>query len=68
MTEAAESSALFANVIRTVPYTAYFATLSHGIIFAHEPSMHLFGALILNEVSNHVAKYVLKVSSLDITP
>jgi len=50
MTEKAEASALLSNIFRTLPYTAYLATLSHGIIFAHEPSYHLFAALILNEV------------------
>jgi hypothetical protein len=60
MTEKAEASALGANILRTLPYTAYIATLSHGLIFDHAPSLHLFGGLILNEISNHTAKFALK--------
>ena len=60
MTEKAEAWRVPANILRTMPYTAYTATLGHGIIFAHAPSLHLFGALILNELSNHAAKAVLK--------
>ena len=56
MTEKAEAWRVPANILRTVPYTAYTATLGYGIIFAHAPALHLFGALILNELSNHAAK------------
>jgi hypothetical protein len=60
MTEKAEAWRVPSNILRTLPYTAYTATLAHGIVFGHAPSLHLFGALIVNELSNHAAKAALK--------
>ena len=40
MTEKAEAWRVPANILRTMPYTAYTAVLGHGVIFAHAPSLH----------------------------
>ena len=60
MTEKAEASRVVANVIRTMPYTAYLSALSYGIVFGSDPAFHLFAALVLNECVNHALKFVIK--------
>ena len=60
MTEKAEASRVIANVIRTMPYTAYLSALSYGVVFGSDPAYHLLSALVLNECVNHALKFGIK--------
>jgi hypothetical protein len=60
MTEVAESHQLLANILRTLPYTAYTATFVVGALFPSSGALPLFFALAVNEALNHLLKFALR--------
>mmetsp|Transcript_19063 Transcript_19063/g.31216 ORF Transcript_19063/g.31216 Transcript_19063/m.31216 type:complete len:189 (-) Transcript_19063:122-688(-) len=60
-TESSDVSSLPSNIVRTLPYTAYVGTLSYAVIFNSEPARALLMGLVMNELTNHLAKKLIKV-------
>lgn len=60
MAEKSEAAAIPANLMRTMPYTAYVAVGSYATIFWSGSAAWLFSALVVGEVFNAGAKSLLK--------
>jgi len=60
MTEKAEANALPANLMRTMPYTAYVAVASYAAVFLSSNAAWLMLALVVGEVLNYTMKTCLR--------
>jgi len=58
--EASDVKPMWANIVRTLPYTAYTSCFVYSVIFESQPAAALTAGLILNEAVNHLEKALLK--------